>query len=198
MDGGDLDHLIFDSPSRLSTSLVRQYMAELVYAIHELHKLNIIHRDLKPANIFIDKQGRLVIGDFGLARAFNYDYELDDPTSAFHDSDANSFKTYKTCGTPGYMAPEVYLLMGYSFSVDTFALGSIFFEMLFRRHAFTGRTAEEVHHQVLYGTPNIIEESRIDADTVDLLKLVCGSRYLIHFRLLTYWLDAGEGPEEED
>jgi len=65
MDGGDLDHLIFDSPSRLSTSLVRQYMAELVYAINELHKLNIIHRDLKPANIFIDKQGRLVIGDFG-------------------------------------------------------------------------------------------------------------------------------------
>ena len=65
MDGGDLQNLIYNSSNRLSTSLVRQYMAELVYAINELHKLNIIHRDLKPANIFIDKKGRFIIGNFG-------------------------------------------------------------------------------------------------------------------------------------
>ena len=180
MDGGDLQNLIYKSSNRLSTSLVRQYMAELVYAINELHKLNIIHRDLKPANIFIDKKGRLVIGDFGLSRSFG----KDDTDFDFERTTSSTRKTYKMCGTPGYMAPEVYLQTGYSYSVDTFALGSIFFEMLFRRYAFTGRDANEVHEHVLHGTPHFVRESRVDEDTIDLLYSVCHFSYNFVTRLV--------------
>ena len=183
MEGGDLHDLISKSPNYLSTSLVRQYMAELVYGLNELHKLGIVHRDLKPANIFLDSKGRAVIGDFGLSRFFSH-YAEHVQVPAFGSSQPDNV-SYKLCGTPGYIAPEVYTYNGYSFAADVFSLGSIMYEMLYRRHAFDGETLEELADNVLYSQPDIQSENPVDPITVDFLSAVsfsivtCTSKKLI-------------------
>ena len=169
MEGGDLRQLIYKS-SYFSANLVRQFMAELVYGLNELHKIGVIHRDLKPANIFLDSKGRAVIGDFGLSRFFSH-YAERVQVPAFGSSQPDDV-TYKLCGTPGYIAPEVYTYNGYSFAADVFSLGSIMYEMLYRRHAFDGETLEELADNVLYSQPDIQSENPVDPITVDFLSAV--------------------------
>ena len=104
MDGGDLQNLIYNSSNRLSTSLVRQYMAELVYAINELHKLNIIHRDLKPGNLLVNADCELKICDFGLARGYSPGGTNNSARGA-----ANQGFMTEYVATRWYRAPEIML-----------------------------------------------------------------------------------------
>ena len=169
MEGGDLRQLIYKS-SYFSANLVRQFMAELMYGLNELHKIGVIHRDLKPANIFLDSKGRAVIGDFGLSRFFSH-YAEHVQVPAFGSSRPDDV-TYKLCGTPGYIAPEVYTYNGYSFAADVFSLGSIMYEMLYRRHAFDGETLEDLTDHVLYGQPDMRSKKPVDPIALDFLSAV--------------------------
>lgn len=68
---------------------VKFYAAEIASALLHLHKQGIIYRDLKPENILVDKDGHIVITDFGLSK----EVPKDEGTNTF-------------CGTPEYLAPE--------------------------------------------------------------------------------------------
>ncbi|KAI5888210.1 kinase-like protein, partial [Schizophyllum commune H4-8] len=67
-------------------------------ALDEVHAHGVVHRDVKPANIFLDACGRLILGDFGLARAF-----ADAGTT---DEGELRYLARTRCGTPAYVAPE--------------------------------------------------------------------------------------------
>ncbi|KAI8901071.1 kinase-like domain-containing protein [Globomyces pollinis-pini] len=83
-------------------------------AVSYLHKLNIVHRDLKPENLLFrsrDPDSDLMIADFGLSKIID---------------DGDGFlKT--TCGTPGYMAPEILEKSGHGKPVDIWAIGVMAF-----------------------------------------------------------------------
>ncbi len=96
----------------------------LASALHHVHLRNIIHLDIKPANILVTNDGDFMILDFGLAHHRNYG------TLA------------EACGTARYMAPEqlrqfVYALpMTPSVSMDLYALGVVFYELMTGNHPF--------------------------------------------------------------
>jgi len=71
-------------------------MFNILSGLHYIHSQGIIHRDIKPENILFKEKNNdheIVIADFGLAMHINTKYED---------------IIYKKCGTPGYVAPEVY------------------------------------------------------------------------------------------
>ena len=91
------------------------YICELILAIDFLHENSIIYRDLKPDNILISKFGHVKLVDFGLSKKLLLE---------------NKGRTYSICGTPEYLAPEMLLGNGYSYSVDWWSLGVLFYEIL--------------------------------------------------------------------
>ncbi|KAL7748262.1 Calcium/calmodulin-dependent protein kinase type I [Sorochytrium milnesiophthora] len=95
-----------------------QLVRTIVSAVAYLHEKGIVHRDLKPENLLFktpDDDSDLLIADFGLARCL--------------ESDAFPLLT-TTCGTPGYMAPEILQRQSYGKSVDMWAIGVITYFLL--------------------------------------------------------------------
>ena len=93
----------------------RFYAAEITSALGYLHSKDIIYRDLKPENILLDREGHIVLTDFGLCKDGIGDYGL-----------TNTF-----CGTPEYLAPEVIMKQWYTRTVDWWCLGAVLYEMLY-------------------------------------------------------------------
>jgi TolB-like protein/predicted Ser/Thr protein kinase len=102
------------APPSLVTSveIVRQIADGLAAA----HAAKVMHRDLKPANVLLERGGRVVITDFGIARAL-------------HVGDA-SLQTRGALGTPAYMAPEQLANERVGPAADVYALGLMIHEML--------------------------------------------------------------------
>lgn len=109
---------------------------QICAALAHAHELGVIHRDLKPANLFLAEDGRLKVGDFGLARDLN-----------------NSRLTLdgQTVGTCRYMPPEQ--IAGeakLSGATDLYAVGCILYEMLTGQTPFDGGTIVEIFESHLY------------------------------------------------
>ncbi|TMS36818.1 hypothetical protein L596_003896 [Steinernema carpocapsae] len=105
-----------------------RWFRELVDAVEYVHSQGLIHRDLKPQNIFFAANGRLKVGDLGLAtQNLNGDrfVEGDDP-APFSDLCIHTGNV----GTRTYMSPEQLLGKPYDSKIDVFALGLIFCEMI--------------------------------------------------------------------
>jgi serine/threonine protein kinase len=89
-------------------------------ALQFAHELGIVHRDIKPENVLLDKQGRVKIADFGIAKLVGA--EATRPSLTEEQS---------VIGTPHYMAPEqVEKPQTVDHRADIYSLGVVFYEML--------------------------------------------------------------------
>jgi thiamine kinase-like enzyme len=75
MPGGDFLGLLIRE-SILHESVARFYVAEMILAVEEAHRLKFIHRDIKPDNFLISASGHLKISDFGLAFDGQWSHDL--------------------------------------------------------------------------------------------------------------------------
>ena len=82
----------------------------------------IIYRDLKPENVMVTKDGYLKIVDLGTIQSYL-------GTCKRFDSES-LHKTFTIIGTPTYMAPEILAGKGYTYNVDLWSLGVIFYEFM--------------------------------------------------------------------
>ena len=124
-EGSDLKKFIMDYKDKhllIGENIIYNIVLEICLGIKEIHKKNLIHRDMKPENIFITKDHKIKIGDFGVSRQL-------DNTNRY---------TYSVIGTGKYMAPEVIKAEKYNSKVDIWGLGCIIYELLTLNICFDG------------------------------------------------------------
>lgn len=112
IQGGELFSYLRDE-GKFDLTRTRLYSGEILLALRFLHQQRIVYRDLKPENLLVRKDGHVIITDFGFAKKLT----------------SESPRTYTTCGTPDYLAPEIIHASGHREYVDLWALGVLIFEM---------------------------------------------------------------------
>uniref|UniRef100_A0A7S2WBL4 Serine/threonine-protein kinase PLK n=1 Tax=Mucochytrium quahogii TaxID=96639 RepID=A0A7S2WBL4_9STRA len=130
--------------TRLSETVAKNFLLQLLNGVEYLHSVNVIHRDLKLGNIFLTDGFQVRIGDFGLAT------KLDDVNE----------KKKTMCGTPNYIAPEILdRKLGHSFEVDIWSIGVILYTMLVGRPPFETKHVQQTYKRIqanLYSFPRDI------------------------------------------
>jgi len=128
------------------------YSVQIAQGLAIAHAKEIIHRDLKPENLFLTRDGRLKILDFGLAKA------LQKTGGTGADSDGATVTSPQTAagvvmGTASYMAPEQVRGEFVDARTDIFSFGAVLYEMLSGHRAFRRDTSAETMTAVLKEDP---------------------------------------------
>ena len=134
---------------RIALSRVIDYGVQIAHGLAAAHEKGIVHRDLKPENLFITKDGRVKILDFGLAKLTQAQ-----PGSE-HSAPTMGGETEPglVMGTVGYMSPEQVRGQSADYRADIFAFGAILYEMLTGKRAFQKPTSPETMSAILNEDP---------------------------------------------
>lgn len=100
------------------------WFCQLSLALKHIHAKKVLHRDLKCQNIFLTKDNKVKLGDFGISKVLE----------STHDFAKTSL------GTPYYLSPEVCMGQRYDYKSDTWMLGCILYEMCTLRRPFEGES----------------------------------------------------------
>lgn len=115
------------------------YAVQVARGLAVAHEKGIVHRDLKPENLFVTKDGRAKILDFGLAKLTQSQHGEGQRIS----SASNETEPGVMMGTVGYMSPEQVRAKTVDHRADIFAFGAILYEMLTAKRAFGKPTSVE-------------------------------------------------------
>ena len=128
VDGVNLRQL--QAAGRLAPKEALAIVPKICEALQFAHDRGIVHRDIKPENVLVDKQGRVKIADFGIARIMGV---VGEPAVASRDGAPTlpGLTGERTLGTPAYMAPEQAANpTEVDHRADIYSLGVVFYEML--------------------------------------------------------------------
>ncbi len=115
----------------LNTEQTLDVMEAVLSGLAAAHKSGIVHRDLKPENVLLADDGRIKIGDFGLARA----------------ASANTATGAALLGTIAYLSPELVTRGVADTRSDIYAVGIMMYEMLTGEQPFTGEQPMQIAYQ---------------------------------------------------
>jgi serine/threonine protein kinase len=148
LDGDTLEDLIGAGgvPQRKAIDYCRQIADGLAAA----HDKGVVHRDVKPANVIVNREGRVKILDFGLAKLEPLT-DAEAPTMAVTSGAGTA--PGAVLGTVGYMAPEQVRGLEADHRADIFSLGAILYELLTGHRAFRAESAVETMSAILKEDP---------------------------------------------
>jgi Tol biopolymer transport system component len=133
--------------SQLSVERATDYATQIATGLAAAHAQGILHRDLKPENVFVTKDGRAKILDFGLAKSTGSTVD----EGATLPSTQNDISAPGTVlGTVGYMSPEQVLGKPVDARSDIFSFGAVLYEMLAGRRAFPHESAVDTMYAILH------------------------------------------------
>ncbi len=156
LEGEELRQRLDEGP--IPFRKVTEYAQQIVSGLSAAHEKGIVHRDLKPENLFITKDDRVKILDFGLAK-------LRETKTDIHGSEDATRKALTSpgvvMGTVGYMSPEQVRGHAVDHRSDIFSFGVILYEMLTGNRAFQGDSVVETMNSILKeDVPEFDDEDR--------------------------------------
>ena len=111
--GGELFNRLNRVGGTISERDAAFYAACVALGLEYMQRKHYVYRDLKPENLLVDERGYVKIADFGFAKRL-----------------MPGERAYTLCGTPEYMAPELFKQTGHDKGVDWWALGVLAYEMV--------------------------------------------------------------------
>ncbi len=128
------------------------FALQIAHGLGAAHDQGVVHRDLKPENLFVTRDRRVKILDFGLARVVAHASVANDETGL---NDATN--PGPVMGTAGYMSPEQARGLAVDHRSDIFAFGAILFEMLSGQRAFSGPTVADTMASIVRDEPQDLQ-----------------------------------------
>ena len=145
LEGEELRAQLQDGP--LSVPQALDYAQQITSGLASAHEKGITHRDLKPENLFVTKDGRVKILDFGLAKL--KPQKLAEKVDTAAPTNVPHTEPGLLMGTVGYMSPEQVRGGDIDHRSDLFSFGLILYEMLRGERAFHGETMAETMTAIL-------------------------------------------------
>ncbi|NXW63982.1 NEK4 kinase, partial [Eurystomus gularis] len=135
-EGGDLYHNLKERKGKLlSENQVVEWFVQIAMALQYLHEKHILHRDLKTQNVFLTRTNIIKVGDLGIARVLENQYDM----------------ASTLIGTPYYMSPELFSNKPYNYKSDVWALGCCVYEMATLKHAFNAKDMNSLVYRIIEG-----------------------------------------------
>lgn len=136
---------------------ILEIVRSIAAAVSHAHQRGILHRDLKPANVLVDREGKPIVTDFGLARGTAENRQVT--------------QTGAVVGTPGFMSPEQAAGRGVTTATDVYSLGAILYFLLCGRAPHAEETVLGTLLSVIEKPPLPLRKivPQIDPD----LELIC-------------------------
>lgn len=137
-------HFQLRQPKPQIRSRVGILALQLIAALQFLHSRKLLHRDLKPENVFVNTNGQLKIGDFGLSNVYE---------TLTQDAGGQTI-----CGTAEYFAPELCQRKQYGWAADMWSLGVLLYECMTGKRPFTADTTEGLFKAIIHDKVKPIED----------------------------------------
>jgi serine/threonine-protein kinase len=151
LKGADL-HQWMANNRPMSAESAAALVARVADAVHFAHRRGLIHRDIKPSNIFLGRDMKPKVLDFGIALAQGKQFRVDEPR--------------KLIGTPNYMSPEQAMGRPLDARSDVFSIGAILYELLTGHRAFDGASVDDILTKVVKDDPPALHVWRSDMSPV--------------------------------